>query len=1168
MKAAIPQERPHRKWAIAGMVLAILFSAFHALADGMPVYRVTPTATGGGDGQSWSSAMTIAEAVAAIAANPSTEQAILMKTGVYALSEGFVFKWAVTIRGGLAGTDDETLSAPDALSVLDGQDMVDIIVTFTEMKKTDVATFERVEFARAHRRAISRTWASNPGGVGKEADARYGDIHLLSCRFTGNGVNYDMGYSGDGGRAIYFRSYYMWSDAELVCSNCVFGGNVATTGWSGKAAVYLQSLKRAEFVDCSFVTNGLAWTRSIETSSGYAAGSACIYSDYTPTVLNRCKFIANRISSYGNATYPNAIVELVNSRMERTWSCAVSNCLFLCNESTMGASSTSPRCGALMINDSTKKATTEVVNCTFAYNICNSSEGPAGLNVVNGLVKVRNSIFYGNRLMPQDSPRGCDLRLCGNSAKVDLGYCLFTSFDKDNPAANANVFCNSGSTLDCSAGHILSGDPLFVTTDSDFAALISYPVFGSVTKLALTPDAETLAKILAFDLHVTSGTSPAVDAGDDSPYDREPSPNGERINIGIYGNTPEAHVTASAQPEIVNDEVLLSFPYGTSQAHYVFELGGAAGVSYSASAEVSWTTNDADWVVARTYESLGNGAKVDDDFKFAFLQGSLLRVRVTVSAYGAEERAATAATTVSNPYPIWCGKGGGAGVFHVRPGATGDGSGSDWFNAAVTLPMAKPAGVAEIWITTNVFRMGTRSVSYDGPLTIIGGFCGLECAAEERNAKAVTIFDAEDEEDYALNLTYTGSNRLERLVFKRAARRGLFTKINAPSHLDLVDCSFLANGLSRADNWLDNGGRALDLNGVDNTSDNTVTISNCCFGGNAIGIKNQTPGIGAVRLDRLRHVEIRDTLFVTNGVAWFCPLDAQNSSAGAGALHSTDTALSLVGCKFIGNRIPSGADNTNYRSSIIAINVWGSCGITNCLFMANESVCGDSGNVGSRTTGALCIMGDASLPADIVNCTFAYNLFNATHGAAGLTVLKGAVRVRNSIFFGNRILPSATAGCDLSLTGADCTLRADYTLFGSCDASNVWAAGGSRITYGEGIYEGDPRLVTRLAAFDELVVTTNAGLLATLAFMPDQDTLDKVLSLNAHLRGGNGYCDEVTGRHVSFGGKSSPAIDRGDPATDYSREPTPNGGRVNMGAYGNTPYATATRPSGMTIRIR
>ena len=92
MKAAIPQERPHRKWAIAGMVLAILFSAFHALADGMPVYRVTPTATGGGDGQSWSSAMTIAEAVAAIAANPSTEQAILMTTGVYALSEGFVFK--------------------------------------------------------------------------------------------------------------------------------------------------------------------------------------------------------------------------------------------------------------------------------------------------------------------------------------------------------------------------------------------------------------------------------------------------------------------------------------------------------------------------------------------------------------------------------------------------------------------------------------------------------------------------------------------------------------------------------------------------------------------------------------------------------------------------------------------------------------------------------------------------------------------------------------------------------------------------------------------------------------------------------------------------------------------------------------------------------------------
>ena len=37
---------------------------------------------------------------------------------------------------------------------------------------------------------------------------------------------------------------------------------------------------------------------------------------------------------------------------------------------------------------------------------------------------------------------------------------------------------------------------------------------------------------------------------------------------------------------------------------------------------------------------------------------------------------------------------------------------------------------------------------------------------------------------------------------------------------------------------------------------------------------------------------------------------------------------------------------------------------------------------------------------------------------------------------------------------------------------------------------------------------------------------------------------------------SSPAIDAGDPSSDYSLEPQPNGGRINMGAYGNTSEAT------------
>ncbi|MCK5031783.1 MAG: right-handed parallel beta-helix repeat-containing protein, partial [Thermoplasmatales archaeon] len=50
------------------------------------------------------------------------------------------------------------------------------------------------------------------------------------------------------------------------------------------------------------------------------------------------------------------------------------------------------------------------------------------------------------------------------------------------------------------------------------------------------------------------------------------------------------------------------------------------------------------------------------------------------------------------------------------------------------------------------------------------------------------------------------------------------------------------------------------------------------------------------------------------------------------------------------------------------------------------------------------------------------------------------------------------------------------------------------------------------------------------------------------------FVDRVNGDyHLQLG---SPAIDAGDPSFDFSYEPSPNGGRINIGAYGNTTEAT------------
>jgi hypothetical protein len=55
------------------------------------------------------------------------------------------------------------------------------------------------------------------------------------------------------------------------------------------------------------------------------------------------------------------------------------------------------------------------------------------------------------------------------------------------------------------------------------------------------------------------------------------------------------------------------------------------------------------------------------------------------------------------------------------------------------------------------------------------------------------------------------------------------------------------------------------------------------------------------------------------------------------------------------------------------------------------------------------------------------------------------------------------------------------------------------------------------------------------------------------------FVDQAAGDyHLMF---TSPAIDAGDPGDDHSNEPEPNGGVINMGAYGNTPEASPTLES-------
>ena len=167
--------------------------------------------------------------------------------------------------------------------------------------------------------------------------------------------------------------------------------------------------------------------------------------------------------------------------------------------------------------------------------------------------------------------------------------------------------------------------------------------------------------------------------------------------------------------------------------------------------------------------------------------------------------------------------------------------------------------------------------------------------------------------------------------------------------------------------------------------------------------------------------------------------------------------------------------------------------------------------------------------------------------------------VTNSIFFGNvcgtlrgvnptdlRVQPNAIA-------------KIGYTLFGG--ATNRLANAGGTLVCGEGCFDADPLFVTTT---NSVASTINWG--GAVYFKASAGTA--ISDFNIHLRGKTGYRDETTGETVVFPKVMSPALDAGDPASDYANEPKPNGHRVNLGFYGNTPWATMTPAKGVMLIFR
>ncbi len=435
---------------------------------------------------------------------------------------------------------------------------------------------------------------------------------------------------------------------------------------------------------------------------------------------------------------------------------------------------------------------------------------------------------------------------------------------------------------------------------------------------------------------------------------------------------------------------------------------------------------------------------------------------------------------------------------------------------------------------------------------------------------------------------------------------------------DFQNAQELANALSRADNSLHvvtieqvdscildgfiiRSGHAFDGGGGLQIHDGSPTVRNCSF------VHNWGLDDGAVFIPR-GNPEIRSYPKIFN-----CKFLMNASERNGGALSIEMGDLLLSNCEFVANlsvdggAIHSGFADISLSDCIFEENraegdggglchVNGNIQLNGCIFAGNMALPPYSTMYSNNRGGAILISIMSGNHAVAVDCLFRNN--NAAYGGAiqgNLTALRGCcftgnvayyrggaidgretLTCENCIFEGNKAMEHvAVAQCLGTLLCTNCTVVNNR----SPDGHTFQASGG----------HGAPQ--------DN--VFTNCILRgADPIFRPGRSWLIKSLVTYCNIQGGwpgegnidldpffaqtgywdpNGTVDDpnddfwVEGDYhlKSQAGRwdpnsqswvtddvSSPCIDAGDPNSPVAFEPFPNGGRINMGAYGGTAEAS------------
>jgi len=248
-------------------------------------------------------------------------------------------------------------------------------------------------------------------------------------------------------------------------------------------------------------------------------------------------------------------------------------------------------------------------------------------------------------------------------------------------------------------------------------------------------------------------------------------------------------------------------------------------------------------------------------------------------------------------------------------------------------------------------------------------------------------------------------------------------------------------------------------------------------------------------------------------------LFSENSSAGSGGgIYNIQSNGTIMRCIFAGNSSSNnrGGGMFNFVSDVM---------LSNCVF---------SGNWAKRFGGAI---ENTVCEPTMMYCTISLNRAGEIGGGIRCGYGSG-VLLANSILWGN----SAPEGSQIAVDGTyePATIMVAYSaVMGGEDA--IHAEPNDSLAWGAGNIDCDP-------CFADLGYWDPNGTL--------EDANDDYWVMgDYHLKSQAGRWDANEGRWV-MDEVTSLCIDSGDPTSPVGLEPFPNGGRINMGAYGGTAEAS------------